>query len=104
MRPMRELLGRLLLLGIVSGCSTHAAIRPKTAEPALPSERVVGRAEWLDIQLAPTAYRHLGADPQAGPWRVLFSEQHHYCPVADSTYVIVQDGTLFPCEWRAIRP
>ncbi len=101
---MRDPVCRLLPLLVIIGCASHSRGEQKPERLGLPEERVAGRAEWLDISLAPTAYRRLGTDPQAGPWRILFSEQRHYCPVADSTYVIVQDGTLFPCNWRAVRP
>jgi hypothetical protein len=101
---MRDTVCRLLPLAVVVGCAAHSDTGPQPLGLGLPVERVTGRAEWLDIQFAPLAYRHIGTDPQVGPWKILFSEQHHYCPVADSTYVIVQDGTLFPCQWRVVRP
>lgn len=101
---MRNSISRLLPLVVLLGCAAHSRSQLKNEELGLTEERVTGRAEWLDIQLVPTIYRHIGTDPQAGPWKILFSEQRHYCPVADSTYVIVQDGTLFPCGWRLARP
>ena len=97
-------MGRLLPLVALIGCAAHNRGEPQRFGLGLPKERVVGRAEWLDIQDAPIAYRRIGTDPLAGPWRILFSNQHHYCPVADSTYTIVEDGTLFPCQWRLVRP
>ena len=101
---MRNSICRLLPLAVLLGCTAHSQHQQKNVEPRLPEERVAGRAEWLDVNLAPLAYRRLGTDPQVGPWKILFSEQRHYCPVADSTYVMVQTGTLFPCAWRAVRP
>ena len=101
---MRNSIGHLLPLVVLLGCAAHSHNQPKNGGLALPEERVTGRAEWIDVSLAPLAYRHIGTDPQAGPWKILFSEQRHYCPVADSTYVIVQTGTLFPCAWRVVRP
>jgi len=100
---VRDCLKHLLPLAILAGCAGHSPGAAKPNGLALPEERVAGRGEWLDIQLAPVAYRHIGTDPQAGPWKILVSEIGHYCPVADSTYVIVQDGTLFPCAWREVR-
>lgn len=101
---MRNYSKRLIPLLMLVGCTGHSQRAPKLGPLSLPEERVAGRGEWLDIGLAPVAYRHVGTDPQAGPWRILVSQLGHYCPVDDSTYVIVQDGTLFPCAWRAVRP
>jgi hypothetical protein len=100
---MRSSTSRLLPLVVLLGCAGHSQHQQKTEGPRLPEERVAGRAEWIDVNLAPLAYRRLGTDPQVGPWKILFSQQRHYCPVADSTYVMVQTGTLFPCAWRVVR-
>jgi hypothetical protein len=100
---MRNSISRLLPLALLLGCAAHSQHQQKTEGPRLPEERVAGRAEWIDVNLAPLAYRRLGTDPQVGPWKILFSQQRHYCPVADSTYVMVQTGTLFPCAWRVVR-
>lgn len=90
---------RILALCLLSACAHRV-----TPSPApLARERVAGRAQWIDIQFAPVAYRHIGTDPLAGPWKILLSEAGHYCPVADSTYVMVQDGELYPCSWRVVR-
>lgn len=71
---------------------------------SLPAERVADRAEWLDINLAPLRFRRISEDPQVGPWKILISNEGHYCPVDDSTFVKVLNGERYPCQWRSQRP
>ena len=67
-------------------------------------ERVVDRNQWLDVKSAPLQYRHVSDEPVNGPYRILISDQEHYCVVNAAAYTIARAGDLWTCDWHVQRP
>lgn len=94
----------VLCLVTLCGCTGNRLSLGLPQQRVPDRERVADRNEWSDVKIAPLQYRHVSDEPTHGPYRILISDQGHYCVVDATTYTMVQDGRLWECDWRVQRP